>query len=184
MQDADRVLVSEYIDLRLSTDTSSSRSDELEAEYNAHTKDMQSNSSLREILGGNYLEFIKSLFSINMSNFSKEIFNIDHSIDHTYIDFMKQAYNDLCMCFNSPQDYSLGGERTLFSEVFVQQFKIFAKMTKLLVFKWIEKKLPNVDHSWLVKKDFVKKDVQLKLLDGIGIMKKNNVNFIMIESSG
>lgn len=62
-----------------------------------------------------------------------------------------------------------GGERTLFSEVFIQQFKNSGKMTKLLQFVWwIEKKMPNIDHSWLVKKDFVKKEVQLKLLDGIG----------------
>ncbi|KAL9544078.1 hypothetical protein PS6_008941 [Mucor atramentarius] len=98
--------------------------------------------------------------------------------------YMKQSYNDLCIIFNSSKDYSKGGERTLFSEVFVQQFKFFAKMTNLLEFTWIEKKMLNVDHSWLVKKDFVKKNIQLKLLDGIGMMKKNKVNFIMIESSG
>ncbi|KAI8978983.1 hypothetical protein BDB01DRAFT_725846 [Pilobolus umbonatus] len=124
-----------------------------------------------------------------MSNFSQEIFNIDHcsyvtSVNSTFIDFIKQSYNDLCICWNDTRDYQLGGERTLFSEVFLQQFKLFAKMTKLLYFKWIEKKMNNTDHVWLAKKNYVKKDVQLKLLDGIGIMKKNGVNFMMIESSG
>jgi hypothetical protein len=57
-------------------------------------------------------------------------------------------------------------------------------MTKLLHFKRIDKKLNNTDHIWFTKKNFVKKEVQLKLLDGVGVMKKNNVNFLMIESSG
>ncbi|EPB84425.1 hypothetical protein HMPREF1544_08789 [Mucor circinelloides 1006PhL] len=98
---------------------------------------------------------------------------------------MKQPYNNLCIVFNSSQGgYLKGGERTLFSELFVQQFKNFAKMSNFLEFTWIEKKMPNVNHSWLVKKDFVKKDIQLKLLDGVGMMKKNKVNFIVIESPG
>ncbi|KAF1805142.1 hypothetical protein FB192DRAFT_1455388 [Mucor lusitanicus] len=69
------------------------------------------------------------------------------------------------MVFSAPEDYLKGGERTLFSEVFIQQFKNSGKMTKLLQFVWwIEKKMPNIDHSWL--------------------MAKNNINFIMLESSG
>jgi hypothetical protein len=150
---------------------------------------MRVNSSLISVLGDNYAEFIKCLYGVDMSNFSQEIFNIDHSsyvtaANSTFIGFLKQSYNDLCICWNDTQDYQQGGERTLFSEVFLQQFKLFAKMTKLLYFKWIEKKMNNTDHVWLAKKNYVKKDIQLKLLDGTGIMKKNGVNFLMIESSG
>ncbi|KAI8080853.1 uncharacterized protein B0P05DRAFT_468782 [Gilbertella persicaria] len=127
---------------------------------------------------------MNQLFAIKTPNFSKAIFTLDYASDGLFIDFLKQSYNDLCICWNDPQDYSQGGERTFFSEVFIQQFKLFSKMTKLLQFKWVEKKLNNTDYSWLVKKDYIKKDVQLKLLDGIGIMKKKNTNFIMLESSG
>jgi hypothetical protein len=184
IQSTDRAACSEFFDIRLSTDVSRRCSDTLEDEYKVHMKNMRVNSSLQAVLGEDYLKFIKSLFDINMSNFSKEIFNLDHAFDNPFIEFLKQSYNDLCVCWNDPRDYSQGGERTLFSEVFIQQFKLFSKMTKLLQFKWVEKKMNNTDHTWLVKKDFVKKEVQLKLLDGIGIMKKNNINFIMLESSG
>jgi hypothetical protein len=185
----DRLTCSKYFDLRLSTDTVSKCSDGLEREYQDHVRKMRVNSSLISVLGDNYAEFIKCLYGVDMSNFSQEIFNIDHSYyvtaaNSTFIDFLKLSYNDLCICWNDTQDYQQGGERTLFSEVFLQQFKIFAKMTKLLYFKWIEKKMNNTDHVWLAKKNHVKKDVQLKLLDGTGIMKKNGVNFLMIESSG
>lgn len=184
IQSTDRAACSEFFDIRLSTDVSCKCSDILEDEYNAHMKNMRVNSSLQSTLGENYLEFIKNLFAINMSIFSKEIFNLDHASNNPFIDFLKQSYNDLCICWNDPRDYSQSGERTLLSEVFIQQFKLFSKMTKLLHFKWVEKKMHNTDHIWLAKKDFVKKEVQLKLLDGIGIMKKNSVNFIMLESSG
>jgi len=128
---------------------------------------------------------MKSLFIIDLSNSSRDIFNRDFPAENAYISFMKQPYNNLCIVFNSSQGgYLKGGERTLFSELFVQQFKNFAKMSNFLEFTWIEKKMPNVNHSWLVKKDFVKKDIQLKLLDGVGMMKKNKVNFIVIESPG
>lgn len=184
IQSTDRAACSEFFDIRLSTDVSCKCSDILEDEYKAHMKNMRVNSSLQSTLGENYLEFIKNLFAINMSIFSKEIFNLDHASNNPFVDFLKQSYNDLCICWNDPRDYSQSGERTLLSEVFIQQFKLFSKMTKLLHFKWVEKKMHNTDHIWLAKKDFVKKEVQLKLLDGIGIMKKNSVNFIMLESSG
>lgn len=141
------------------------------------------NTSLKYVLGSDSLEFIKELCKIKLDKFSYDIFTLQ-SPNHVFVDFIKQSYNDLCVGWNSPQDYSQAGERTLFSEIFISQFKLFSKMTKLLHFKWIEKKLTNTDHSWMVKKDFIKKDVQLKFLDGVGIMNKNKINFLMIESSG
>jgi hypothetical protein len=50
-----------------------------------------------------------------------------------------------------------------FLKFFIQQFELFSKMAKLLQFKWVEKKMNNTDHTWLVKKDFVKKEVSSRL---------------------
>jgi hypothetical protein len=188
MENTDRVTCAQYFDMRLSTDTFIRCTNALEKEYQEHVKNMRVNSSLRAVLGDEYPTLVKKLFDTKMSNFSQEIFNLDYSsytttANRTFVEFLKQSYNDLCICWSDPQEYQNYGERTLFSEVFVQQFKIFAEMTKLLHFKWIEKKLNNTNHIWLTKKNFVKKEVQLKLLDGAGVMKKNNVNFIMLESS-
>ncbi|RCI02333.1 hypothetical protein CU098_011895 [Rhizopus stolonifer] len=170
--------------MRLSTDILCRCSDDLENEYQTHVKNMRSNSSLVTTIGEGCTKLLKKLYAVDMDNFSQEIFNTNYTCNNTFVKFLKQSYNDLCICWNDPQPYNQYGERTLFSEIFLQQFKLFSKMTKLLYFKWIEKKLQNTDHIWLTKKNYVKKDVQLKLLDGVGIMKKNNVNFIMLESSG
>jgi hypothetical protein len=106
---------------------------------------MRASKCLKTVLGGDYAAFIKKLFAVDMSKFSRDFFNHDSSpfsttANDTFIEFMKQSYNDLCICWSDPQNYNQCGERTLFSEIFLQQLKIFAKMAKVLFFKWIEKK--------------------------------------------
>jgi hypothetical protein len=99
-------------------------------------------SSLRSILGDDYATLVKKLFDTSMSNFSQDIFNLDYrsyttTANRTFVEFLKQSYNGLCICWSDPQDYEHRGERTLFSGVFIQQFKLFSRMTRLLYFKWI-----------------------------------------------
>ncbi|KAK4519166.1 uncharacterized protein ATC70_009398 [Mucor velutinosus] len=184
IQSHDRAACTQYFDLRLSTDVQPNCSASLQTEFDSHMEDLRLNKSLVTVLGDDYLDFMKKLFSVDMSDFAREIFSIKPTSSNDCMKFMQQSYNDLCVNFNDPPNYSRSGERTLFVETFVQQFKLFSRMTRLLYFKWAEKKLQSSDHCWLLKKDFQKKDVQLKLLDGVGIMKKNDVNFIMLESSG
>lgn len=69
------------------------------------------------------------------------------------VDFFRPSYNDLCICRNDPRDYNPSGGRILLAEVFIQQFKLFSKMTKLIYFKWMEKKLHNTDHIWQSKEE-------------------------------
>jgi hypothetical protein len=88
------------------------------------------------------------------------------------MEFIKYSMNDLFVIWSDPQDYIQDGERTLYCEVFLQQFKLFAKMTKLLKFKWVEKKQCGIDDAWLQKNDYSRKGVQVKLLDDIGLLKK------------
>lgn len=126
--------------MRLSTDVFCRCSDDLEKEYQTHVKNMRSNSSLAAAIGEGYSEFMKQLYAVDMDNFSQEIFNTNYTCNNTFVKFLKQSYNDLCICWNDPQPYNQYGERTLFSEVFLQQLKLFSRMTKLLYFKWIEKK--------------------------------------------
>jgi len=143
------------------------------------------NKSLKTVLGDKSLDFMKKPFSVDMSNFARDIFSTQPASTNDFVKLMQQSYNDhLCVNFDDPPDYSQSGERTLFVETCVQQFELFSRMTRLLYFKWVEKKMKSSNHCWLSKKDFQKKDVQLKLLNGVGIMRKNNVNFIMLESSG
>lgn len=79
--------------------------------------------------------------------------------------------------------YGNTGERALFGEAFLQQFKLFGKITKLLSFKWVEKKQQGVDHLWLTKKGFNTKEIDYKLLDGVGVYNEE-INYLLIESSG
>lgn len=139
MQSAGRASCSEYFDLRLSTDIIPNCSNELEKEYKDHLRSMKVNSSLQSILGEDYLEFIPKLFKVDMACFSKEIFTIEYALNSCFVEFLRRSYNDLCICWNDPCDYEHNGERTMFVEVFVQQFKLFSKITKLLQFKWVEK---------------------------------------------
>lgn len=90
---------------------------------------------------------------------------------------------DMYINWNDPDSYVGKGERTIFCETFLQQFKIFGKMTKLLKYTWVEKKQTGVEHPWMVKHKYVNKDVHSKMLDGIGIMQEK-INYLLIESSG
>ncbi|CAO3616503.1 unnamed protein product [Mucor fragilis] len=98
------------------------------------------------MLGDESLDFMKKLFSVDMSDFAREIFSIQPTSTSDFVKFMQQSYNDLCVNLDDPPDYSQSGERTLFVETFVQQFKLFSRMTRLLYFKWVEKKMKSSNH--------------------------------------
>lgn len=179
-------MCNKYFELRLSTDIVKSSNTDIETDFNKNSYEMKRNLYLKKALGDNYLFMLNNLFAVELTDFSRDIFNMTYDgPKNTFFEFVKLSYNDLCVCWSDERDYCSDGERTLFCEVFIQQFKLFSKTTKLLRFKWAEKKMNDHDASWLPKKDYDKKEVQLKLLDGVGtLMKKKEVSFILIESSG
>jgi hypothetical protein len=179
MNKNDRVMCSKYFELRLSTDIFKSSNKDIETDFITNNYAMKRNLCLQKALGDDYLSMLNDLFAVELENFSRDIFNLTYDGPRNiFFEFVKQSYNDLCICWSEERDYSNDGERTFFCELFIQQFKLFSKITKLLKFKWAEKKINNRDTSWLAKKDYNKKEIQIKLLDGLGTLKKMKLIFL------
>jgi hypothetical protein len=106
---------------------------------------MKKNISLTKVLGPNYLFATTTTKICNRGCFTpvytKSFFNLSQDdTSNCFFDFVKRSYNDLRVCWADEREYTSDGERTLFCEVFIQQFKLFSKIIKSIKFKWAKKK--------------------------------------------